>query len=67
MLNRVRVDGEKYLYRDNISNAIINTNKNQYITINQQELEKKRIATLEEELKNVKSLLQEMLSKEQNK
>jgi len=67
MLNRVRVDGEKYLYRDNISNAIINTNKNQYIKINQQELEKKRIATLEEELKNVKSLLQEMLSKEQNK
>jgi len=61
--NRVRVDGEKYLFRDKNSNAIINNNKNQYDEINKKASEERKIERLEEELKELKSLLKEVLSR----
>jgi hypothetical protein len=59
--NRLRVDGEKHLFRDTNSNAIINNNKNQYDEINKKASEKRKIERLEEELDEIKSLLKEVL------
>ncbi|HIJ11975.1 TPA: hypothetical protein HA278_08005 [Candidatus Woesearchaeota archaeon] len=67
MLNRIRVDGEKHLFRDSNSNALINTNHNEYNDIINQENDKKRMTNIEQELQTIKSLLQEILSKEHNK
>jgi uncharacterized protein YsxB (DUF464 family) len=66
MLNRVRVEGEKYLYRDSSSNAIINTNKNHYIELNKQAVDNNRIERLERKLESVISIL-ETITKEHNK
>ena len=67
MLNRIRVDGEKHLFRDSNSNALINTNHNEYNDIINQENDKQRMTNIEQELQTIKSLLQEILSKEHNK
>ena len=59
--NLIPVEGENYLYRDSISNAIINTNQSgyeSYISRKKfQENEKQRLDHLESEIGEIKSLL----------
>lgn len=55
---KIPVEGSPHLYRDEGTNAIINTNKNEYenyISIRENKLkELKRISKLESELRSVK-------------
>jgi len=59
--NKIRVEGEKHLFRDIRSNAILNNNKNEYDEINKRALEERKIERLEKELDEIKSLLKEVL------
>jgi hypothetical protein len=61
MNNKIRVDGEKHLFRDIYSNAIINNNKNQYDEVNKKASEERKIERLEKELEEIKSLLKEAI------
>jgi hypothetical protein len=66
----IRVDGTQNLYRDMSSGAIVNTDDHGYSQyIAQRERRKKEqdeIKNVKEELNEIKKLLKELLSKENN-
>jgi hypothetical protein len=62
-MNRIKVEGEPYLVRDESSNAIINTNKSEYDRFVEKSRQKNKINKLEGELTEIKSLLKELLEK----
>jgi len=63
-MNLIPVEGQKHLYRDPRTNAIINTNKNDYESYimrkESSENQKKKIESIEDEIANVKSDLNEI-------
>lgn len=63
-MNLIPVEGQKDLYRDTRTNAIINTNKNDYESyiMRRESLQnqKKKIESIEDEIINVKNDLDEI-------
>ncbi|MGA1049525.1 MAG: hypothetical protein ACO3UU_16090, partial [Minisyncoccia bacterium] len=63
-MNLIPVEGQKDLYRDTRTNAIINTNKNDYESyiMRRESLQnqKKKIESIEDEIVNVKNDLDEI-------
>lgn len=63
----IPVEGHKGLYRDQKTNAILNTNDNEYeeyINLKNSKLkEKTEIETIKEEINEIKSLLKKLLEK----
>jgi len=63
-MNLIPVEGQKDLYRDTRTNAIINTNKNDYESyiMRKESLQnqKKKIESIEDEIINVKNDLDEI-------
>lgn len=63
----IPVEGHKGLYRDQKTNAILNTNDNEYeeyINLKNSKLkEKTEIETIKEEINELKSLLKKLLEK----
>jgi hypothetical protein len=63
----IRVEGQKNLYRDEKSGAIINcdtTAYNNYLNIkNQKELQKSEIDQMKNDIEEIKSLLKQFLEK----
>jgi len=63
----IRVEGQKNLYRDEKSGAIINcdtTAYNNYLNIkNQKELQKSEIEQMKNDIEEIKSLLKKFLEK----
>jgi hypothetical protein len=63
-MNLIPVEGQKDLYRDLKSNAIVNTNKNDYDTYitrrNKVKGEQSKINELENEITNIKTSLDEI-------
>ena len=63
-MNLIPVEGQKDLYRDTRTNAIINTNKNDYESyiMRRESLQnqKKKIESIEDEIMNVKNDLDEI-------
>jgi hypothetical protein len=62
----IRVEGEQDLFRDNMSNAIINTDIKEYQAYKNRAKQKNKLNSVEAELKEIKSLLTELLKKEGN-
>jgi len=66
----IRVDGTQNLYRDMSSGAIVNTDSQAYSQYVSQRERRKReqdeIKNIKEELNDIKQLLRELLSKENN-
>jgi len=62
-MSNIRVEGEDYLVRDTTSNAIINTNKSEYDRYVEKARQKNKINKIEEELKDIKFLLNKLLEK----
>lgn len=64
----IPVEGHKGLYRDQKTNAILNTNDNEYeeyINLKNSKLkEKTEIETIKEEINEIKSLLLDLLNKQ---
>jgi len=64
MSHLIPVDGEKNFYRDPLTNAIINTNKDEYELYlkkrNSIKNERKKIEQIKNEMKSVKSELNEI-------
>ena len=60
----IRIEGEDHLYRDKESEAIINTNTNEYEEFKRQALEKKEINNLKDEVSELKSLIKELIKKD---
>mgnify|MGYP001212391401 FL=1 len=60
----IRIEGEDHLYRDKDSEAIINTNSNEYEEFKQKALEKKEINNLKDEVSELKSLIKELIKKD---
>lgn len=65
----IRVDGYSNLYRDENSGAIINCDStlyNQYVnSLSKKELKKKEIEEIKEDIKEIKSILFELLKTNQ--
>lgn len=65
-MKKLQVEDNKHLYRDENSNAIINTNfeeYNNYISLrNRRENERKKINSIENEINTMKSDLEEIKS-----
>jgi hypothetical protein len=63
----IRVDGEKTLYRDSQSTAIVNTDRNAYQdyldTRNQKLQEKNEIETLKHDVADLKDMMRQLLEK----
>jgi hypothetical protein len=59
-----RIEGEEYLYRDNESNSIINTNSNEYEEFKRRAREKNEINKLKDEVSELKSLIKELIKKD---
>lgn len=63
-MNLVQVEGEKYLYRDINTNAIVNTNQSEYASYlarkKVQESEKNKINRMERDLNSIKDDLNEI-------
>ena len=60
-MRKIKVEGEPNLVRDLDSNAIINTNKNEYDKFVEKSRQKNKINKIEEELNEIKSLLKKLL------
>jgi hypothetical protein len=60
-MRTIKVEGEPNLVRDLDSNAIINTNKNEYDKFVEKSRQKNKINKIEEELNEIKSLLKQLL------
>lgn len=64
----IPVEGYKGLYRDQKTNAILNTNDNEYVEYinlkNSKLKEKTEIETIKEEINEIKSLLLDLLNKQ---
>jgi len=58
-----RIEGEQHLYRDNVSNAIVNTNSKEYEEFKSKARDKNEINTLREEIAEIKSFLKELVNK----
>jgi len=63
-MNKVKVKNEPHLYRDEVSNAIINTNKQEYESYlnnkKRRKVENGRIDNIEKELDDIKSNINEI-------
>lgn len=63
-MNKVKVKNESHLYRDAVSNAIINTNKQEYESYlnnkKRRKVENSRIDNIEKELDDIKSNINEI-------
>jgi len=70
MSKLIRVEGDQNLYRDASSGAIVNTDSQAYSQYVSQRERRKReqdeIKNIKEELNDIKQLLRELLSKENN-
>lgn len=62
----IRVEGHQNLYRDEKSGAIVNCDTvayNQYLnTLHNKEMQKKEIQQLKDDVKEIKSLLKELIN-----
>ena len=60
----IRVDGEKHLYRDRETGAILNTDSssyNQYVKMKKRrQTEREELDTLKKDIEEIKSLLKEL-------
>lgn len=65
----LKVEGHSYLVRDTVTNAIINQNSSEYKNYKQlkkvKDQEKERIDKLENDISEIKSLLRQIIDKEQ--
>tara|TARA_R100000458_G_C8141371_1_gene152413 strand:+ start:241 stop:459 length:219 start_codon:yes stop_codon:yes gene_type:complete len=61
----IRVEGEQDLYRDNMSNAIVNTNFKEYEAYKNRARQKNKLNRVEEELKELKSILKQLLKEKE--
>ena len=60
----IRVEGEEHLYRDTVSNSLVNTDYNEYQKFKNEAKKKNEINNLKNEIQELKEILMELKKKD---